>query len=124
MCHTDRPGNRWRGSFGDGQFLYAETGKDGIVEAFYINFGGSLTELGSVTMPNAVGSEGVAVSADQGHATWEPPMNRGDLDGAGRVAYTDLLQLHPLADEPISFSRRLPLTNVVDLRIQRAGAPK
>jgi 6-phosphogluconolactonase (cycloisomerase 2 family) len=44
----------------DGQFLYAQTGASGIVDEFHINFNGSLTEIGSVTVPNAQGGEGIA----------------------------------------------------------------
>jgi len=47
---------------GDGQYLYAQTGGNGIVDEFHINFDGSLTEVGSVTVPNAVGGEGIAAS--------------------------------------------------------------
>ncbi len=45
---------------GDGRFLYVQTGASGIVDEFHINFGGSLTEVGSVTVPSAEGGEGIA----------------------------------------------------------------
>jgi 6-phosphogluconolactonase (cycloisomerase 2 family) len=45
---------------GDGQYLYAQTGMSGIVDEFRINVDGSLTEVGSVTVPNAQGGEGIA----------------------------------------------------------------
>ena len=44
----------------DGHFLYVETGKAGIVDAFRIGAGGSLTAVGSVVVPGAVGAEGIA----------------------------------------------------------------
>ena len=46
----------------NGQNLYAQTGGNGIVDEFHINFDGSLTEVGSVTVPNAQGGEGIAAS--------------------------------------------------------------
>lgn len=42
-----------------GQFLYVQTGQNGIVDEFQVNANGSLTELGFVTVPNAVGGEGI-----------------------------------------------------------------
>jgi DNA-binding beta-propeller fold protein YncE len=46
----------------DGQYLYVQAGKDGNVDAYQIGSGGSLTETGSVTVPGAVGGEGIAAS--------------------------------------------------------------
>ena len=46
----------------DGQYLYAETGANGIVDEFRVGPAGSLTEIGSVTVPGAVGAEGIAAS--------------------------------------------------------------
>jgi 6-phosphogluconolactonase (cycloisomerase 2 family) len=43
----------------DGQFLYVQTGGAGIVDEFSVGAGGSLTSLGSVTVPDAVGGEGI-----------------------------------------------------------------
>jgi 6-phosphogluconolactonase (cycloisomerase 2 family) len=43
----------------DGTFLYAQTGAAGTVDAFRIGSDGSLTATGSVTVPNAVGGEGI-----------------------------------------------------------------
>jgi len=43
-----------------GQFLYVQTGKTGQVDAFRVGHDGSLTAIGSVTVPNAVGGEGIA----------------------------------------------------------------
>jgi 6-phosphogluconolactonase (cycloisomerase 2 family) len=47
---------------GDGRFLYVQTGGAGIVDAYRIGAGGALTEAGSVTVPGAVGAEGIAAS--------------------------------------------------------------
>jgi 6-phosphogluconolactonase (cycloisomerase 2 family) len=44
----------------NGQFLYVQTGGNGIVDEFQVNAGGSLTEIGTVTVPGAVGGEGIA----------------------------------------------------------------
>ncbi len=46
----------------DGQYLYVQAGGPGNVDAYRIGPGGSLTETGSVTVPGAVGGEGIAVS--------------------------------------------------------------
>jgi 6-phosphogluconolactonase (cycloisomerase 2 family) len=43
----------------DGQFLYVQTGGNGIVDEFAVNANGSLNEIGSVTVPGAVGGEGI-----------------------------------------------------------------
>jgi DNA-binding beta-propeller fold protein YncE len=43
----------------DGRFLYVQTGANGIVDGFRVNGDGSLTRIGSVTVPNAVGGEGI-----------------------------------------------------------------
>jgi hypothetical protein len=45
-----------------GRYLYVQTGGNGIVDEFAVGFGGSLTEVGSVTVANAVGGEGIATS--------------------------------------------------------------
>jgi 6-phosphogluconolactonase (cycloisomerase 2 family) len=45
---------------GDGRFLYVQTGAAGIVDEFAIEAGGALSEIGSVTVPGAVGGEGIA----------------------------------------------------------------
>lgn len=44
----------------DGRFLYAQTGGNGGVDAFRVNADGSLTKVGSVVVPGAVGGEGIA----------------------------------------------------------------
>jgi hypothetical protein len=41
-----------------GQFLYVQTGP-GIVDEFAVAPAGSLTEIGSVTVPNGSGAEGI-----------------------------------------------------------------
>jgi 6-phosphogluconolactonase (cycloisomerase 2 family) len=46
----------------DGRYLYVQTGAAGIVDEFAVGSGGSLTEVGSVTVPNAAGGEGIATS--------------------------------------------------------------
>jgi 6-phosphogluconolactonase (cycloisomerase 2 family) len=45
-----------------GRYLYAQTGAKGIVDEFPVNADGSLTAIGSVTVPGAVGGEGIAAS--------------------------------------------------------------
>ena len=43
----------------DGRFLYVQTGAAGAVDAFRIGADGSLTGVGTVTVPGAVGGEGI-----------------------------------------------------------------
>jgi 6-phosphogluconolactonase (cycloisomerase 2 family) len=43
----------------DGQFLYVQTGANGIVDEFHVNGNGTLTEIGTVAVPNAIGGEGI-----------------------------------------------------------------
>ncbi|HEX5298883.1 MAG TPA: beta-propeller fold lactonase family protein [Streptosporangiaceae bacterium] len=43
-------------------FLYVQTGGNGIVDEFSVGTGGSLTKIGSVTVPGAVGGEGIVAS--------------------------------------------------------------
>jgi hypothetical protein len=43
----------------DGQFLYVQTGAEGIVDEFSVAPKGELTEIGSVTVPGAQGGEGI-----------------------------------------------------------------
>lgn len=45
-----------------GRYLYVQTGAEGIVDEFKVEAAGSLTALGSVTVPGAVGGEGIAAS--------------------------------------------------------------
>jgi hypothetical protein len=42
-----------------GQFLYVQTGGNGIVDEFHVGANGSLTQIGSVTVAGAVGGEGI-----------------------------------------------------------------
>jgi 6-phosphogluconolactonase (cycloisomerase 2 family) len=44
----------------DGRDLYVQTGGAGIVDEYSIAANGSLTQIGSVTVPGAVGGEGIA----------------------------------------------------------------
>jgi 6-phosphogluconolactonase (cycloisomerase 2 family) len=44
----------------DQEFLYVQTGANGIVDEFQVGSGGTLTAIGSVTVPGAVGGEGIA----------------------------------------------------------------
>jgi 6-phosphogluconolactonase (cycloisomerase 2 family) len=45
-----------------GQFLYVQTGANGIVDEYAVNDNGSLSEIGSVTVPGAAGGEGIVAS--------------------------------------------------------------
>jgi len=42
-----------------GRFLYVQTGGNGIVDEFAVGAGATLTEIGAVTVPGAVGGEGI-----------------------------------------------------------------
>jgi 6-phosphogluconolactonase (cycloisomerase 2 family) len=44
---------------GDGQFLYVQTGAAGIVDEFAVEPTGELSRIGSVTVPGAIGGEGI-----------------------------------------------------------------
>jgi 6-phosphogluconolactonase (cycloisomerase 2 family) len=46
----------------DGRFLYVQAGAAGIVDAFRVQRDGSLTRIGSVTVPGAIGGEGIAAA--------------------------------------------------------------
>ena len=46
----------------DGQFLYVQAGKTGVVDEYRTSASGALTAIGSVTVPNAAGAEGIAAS--------------------------------------------------------------
>jgi hypothetical protein len=43
----------------DGNFLYVQTGAKGIVDEFHVNTNGSLTPIGSTTVADAAGGEGI-----------------------------------------------------------------
>ncbi len=45
-----------------GRYLYVQTGGNGIVDEFAVAAAGSLTEIGAVTVPGAVGGEGIVAS--------------------------------------------------------------
>jgi 6-phosphogluconolactonase (cycloisomerase 2 family) len=47
---------------GDGRYLYVQTGATGTVDGFGVATDGSLTPIGSVLVPGAVGGEGIAAS--------------------------------------------------------------
>ncbi len=44
----------------DGRYLYVQTGVQGTVDTFRVGPKGSLTAIGSVVVPGAVGGEGIA----------------------------------------------------------------
>jgi hypothetical protein len=46
----------------NGRYLYVQAGAAGTVDEFRVNPGGSLTSIGSVTVPGAAGGEGIAAS--------------------------------------------------------------
>lgn len=43
----------------DGRFVYVQTGAGGVIDAYRRNSNGSLTEIGSVTVPRGIGGEGI-----------------------------------------------------------------
>jgi 6-phosphogluconolactonase (cycloisomerase 2 family) len=45
-----------------GRFLYVQTGATGTVDEFQVGDAGTLSEIGSVTVPGAVGGEGIVAS--------------------------------------------------------------
>jgi 6-phosphogluconolactonase (cycloisomerase 2 family) len=53
------PGTVDASASSDGQFLYVQSGANGIVDEFHVNANGTLTEVGNVTVPGAVGGEGI-----------------------------------------------------------------
>jgi 6-phosphogluconolactonase (cycloisomerase 2 family) len=56
---TTDPGTVDASASPDGRFLYVQTGGAGVVDEFRVGLAGSLTEIGSVTVPGAVGAEGI-----------------------------------------------------------------
>jgi 6-phosphogluconolactonase (cycloisomerase 2 family) len=46
----------------DGSYLYVQGGKNGTVAGFRVNSDGSLSPIGSVTVPNGAGGEGIAAA--------------------------------------------------------------
>jgi 6-phosphogluconolactonase (cycloisomerase 2 family) len=59
---TADPGTVDSAATPDGRFLYVQTGAQGIVDEFRIEADGTLTAVGAVTVPDAVGAEGIAAS--------------------------------------------------------------
>ena len=53
------PGTVDAAASSDGNFLYVQTGKNGIVDEFQVAADGALSEIGSVTVTGAVGGEGI-----------------------------------------------------------------
>ena len=53
------PGTVDASASSDGRFLFVQSGAAGIVDEFRVNADGSLTSLGSVTVPDAAGGEGI-----------------------------------------------------------------
>ena len=53
------PGTVDASASANGQFLYVQTGGNGIVDEFQVHSGGTLTEIGSVNVAGAVGGEGI-----------------------------------------------------------------
>jgi hypothetical protein len=43
----------------DSAHLYVQTGESGVVDEFQVGSGGALTKIGSVTVPGAIGGEGI-----------------------------------------------------------------
>jgi hypothetical protein len=56
---TTDPGTVDASAAAGGRFLYVQTGGNGIVDEFAVGAGASLTEIGAVTVPGAVGGEGI-----------------------------------------------------------------
>ena len=56
------PGAVDAASAAGGRFLYVQTGGNGIVDEFSVAAGGALTKIGAVTVPGAVGGEGIVAS--------------------------------------------------------------
>ena len=46
----------------NGHYLYAQAGANGIVDEYRVGSNGALTAIGSVTVPGAVGGEGIVAS--------------------------------------------------------------
>jgi 6-phosphogluconolactonase (cycloisomerase 2 family) len=53
------PGTVDASASSNGQYLYVQTGGNGIIDEFHVGAHGSLTSIGSVTVPGAVGGEGI-----------------------------------------------------------------
>jgi 6-phosphogluconolactonase (cycloisomerase 2 family) len=59
---TTDPGTVDASASSGGQFLYVQTGRNGIVDEYAVNADGSLNQIGSVTVPGAAGGEGIVAS--------------------------------------------------------------
>ncbi len=53
------PGTVDAAASSDGRYLYVQTGATGTVDAFRIDADGTLTRVGSITVPDGVGGEGI-----------------------------------------------------------------
>ena len=56
------PGAVDAASAAGGRFLYVQAGGNGIVDEFSVAADGALTKVGAVTVPGAVGGEGIVAS--------------------------------------------------------------
>lgn len=56
---TTDPGTVDAAASTDGHYLYVQTGGKGIVDEFRVRADGMLTSVGSVTVPGAMGGEGI-----------------------------------------------------------------
>jgi hypothetical protein len=61
QTNTD-PGTVDASASPSGQYLYVQTGGNGVVDEFAVQAGGTLAALGSVTVPGAVGGEGIVAA--------------------------------------------------------------
>ena len=61
LANTD-PGTVDAAASSSGRFLYVQAGLDGLVDEYQISPSGTLTAIGSVTVPDAAGAEGIAAS--------------------------------------------------------------
>ena len=59
---TGIPGAVDMAASSDGHFLYAQSGGSGTVKGFAVNSDGSLTPVGSWTIPDGIGQEGIAAA--------------------------------------------------------------
>jgi 6-phosphogluconolactonase (cycloisomerase 2 family) len=53
------PGSVDAAATSNGHYLYVQTGANGIVDGFRVAADGSLTKIGSTTVPNSIGAEGI-----------------------------------------------------------------
>jgi 6-phosphogluconolactonase (cycloisomerase 2 family) len=56
------PGTVDASASSNGQFLYVQTGGNGIVDEFGVNANGTLSQVGSVAVAGAAGGEGIAAA--------------------------------------------------------------